>query len=549
MSAADSIPRLPATRGLFLIAMAAAILLAGGAVLAPSAVAKGWLTGFVFWSSAPIGATALALIHETTGGRWGVAAAPTLRLGCLCALILPLFFAVFAPFVGLVYPWARDVAPIAPDVSRLFLNATLFAVYGLIALVGWAVIAALLAAGRLGLLGVSLALVFHGVAISAVAVAWLLSLDPRFADSAFGAEIAVQQILLALAAVALIAPSRAIAVANGDIGALLFATALGAFYLGLMTFIVKWYGDQPDDAAWYLARAHGLPFAFLLGSLALGAAVPIVYLRVGARPGERASDAGRWAQHDAGRFCSRSLAGERGKRLGRPCGGRRRRCDGRPVAGARPGARPAICSPATARGESGSTRGADVTAGRNSRREARGDRLGSVVSTIAKFLLVGALAVVGAFFLAAPIDRRPNPGRGTISPTPASESHVPDEAREPPDIRAGTVAAILAGFLLFVVCAASGLVFFYRSRAHDATFVKVENFPAPRLQTLADGLAEPEIARQKADLERFRWLDSDHRAFQIPIEDAMRLVAARGAKAYDPVPGVVQGNAGGRSTP
>ncbi len=190
-----------------------------------------------------------------------------------------------------------------------------------------------------------------------------------------------------------------------------------------------------------------------------------------------------------------------------------------------------------------------MTAGRNSRREARGDRLGSVVSTIAKFLLVGALAVVGAFFLAAPIDRRPNPGRGTISPTPASESHVPDEAREPPDIRAGTVAAILAGFLLFVVCAASGLVFFYLSRAHDATFVKVENFPAPRLQTLADGLAEPEIARQKADLERFRWLDSDHRAFQIPIEDAMRLVAARGAKAYDPVPGVVQGNAGGRSTP
>jgi len=24
------------------------------------------------------------------------------------------------------------------------------------------------------------------------------------------------------------------------------------------TFIVKWYGGQPVDAAWYLARAHGL---------------------------------------------------------------------------------------------------------------------------------------------------------------------------------------------------------------------------------------------------------------------------------------------------
>jgi hypothetical protein len=275
MSSVESTPGLPASRRLFLVALAAAIVLAGGAVLFPSAVAKGWLVGIVFWSSAPIGAVALALIHETTGGRWGVAAAPTLRLGCLCAVILPVFFVLFMPFVGLVYPWAREAASNAPDVSRLFLNRPLFAVYGLTALVGWAVIAALLAAGRLGLLGVSLALVFHGVAISAVAVAWLLSLDPRFADSAFGTEIAVQQILLALAAVAALAPSRAVGVAKGDIGALLFATALGAFYLGLMTFIVKWYGDQPDDAAWYLARAHGWSFVFLLGALALGAAVPI----------------------------------------------------------------------------------------------------------------------------------------------------------------------------------------------------------------------------------------------------------------------------------
>ena len=496
------------------------------------------------------GQLALALIHETTGGRWGVAAAPTLRLGCLCALILPLFFAVFAPFVGLVYPWARDAAPIAPDVSRLFLNAPLFAVYGLIALVGWAVIAALLAAGRLGLLGVSLALVFHGVAISAVAVAWLLSLDPRFANSAFGAEIAVQQILLALAAVAVLAPSRAIAVANGDIGALLFATALGAFYLGLMTFIVKWYGDQPDDAAWYLARAHGLPFA-----------LPSGLARAGSRRSHRLACA--WERvrtnaramrlvglstmlgvflHDlwlanaasvsAALAAFAAVAAMAGLSLGLAPLLDRRFAPRRPR-----------------RGESRSTRGADVTASRNSRREARGDRRGSVVSTIAKFLLLGALAVVGAFFLAAPIDRRQNPARRPIGATPASESHVPDEApraaRHPGRDRSGDPGWISPLRRLRRV----GLVFFYRSRAHDATFVKVENFPAPRLQTLADGLAEPEIARQKADLERFRWLDRDHRAFQIPIEDAMRLVAARGAKAYDPVPGVVQDNAGGRSTP
>ena len=111
-----------------------------------------------------------------------------------------------------------------------------------------------------------------------------------------------------------------------------------------------------------------------------------------------------------------------------------------------------------------------------------------------------------------------------------------DDAREPAAIHAGAVAAILAGFLLFVVLVTIGLFAFYRREAQDASFVKVATFTAPRLQTLADGLPDPEIARQKADLDRRRWVDADHRVLQIPIEDAMALVAARGAEAYDPVP-------------
>jgi hypothetical protein len=107
---------------------------------------------------------------------------------------------------------------------------------------------------------------------------------------------------------------------------------------------------------------------------------------------------------------------------------------------------------------------------------------------------------------------------------------------EPPTIRAGAVAAIMAGFFLFVVLVAVGLFAFYQRRAHDASFVTVESFVAPRLQTLADGLADPEIARQKADLDGARWLDAGHHVFQISIEDTMRMVAARGATAYDPVP-------------
>ena len=107
MSAGDPRAGLRAPRGCLIVGLAAAVLLGGGALLRPSAVATGWLVGFAFWSSLPIGALALALIHETTGGRWGLAAAPTLRLFCLCALLLPLFFIVLAFSVPLIYPWTR----------------------------------------------------------------------------------------------------------------------------------------------------------------------------------------------------------------------------------------------------------------------------------------------------------------------------------------------------------------------------------------------------------------------------------------------------------
>jgi hypothetical protein len=266
----------PAPNALLLLGLAAAVLLAIGIVFAPRAVAWGWLVGFLVWSSAPVGAIVLALIHETTGGRWGLASAPALRLGALCALPLPIFFAFIFAGLKTLYPWANGGASTAPDVAQFYFNVPVFAAVGFVALIGWASIGAMLAIGAFGLLGASIALVFHGFAVSLTAVQWMLSIDLHYSDSAFGAEIAVQQVMLALAAIAVIQPRRAVEIADGDIGGLLFATSLGAFYLGLMTFIVKWYGDQPVDAAWYLARVHGLSAGFLVGAVLLGSVVPIV---------------------------------------------------------------------------------------------------------------------------------------------------------------------------------------------------------------------------------------------------------------------------------
>jgi hypothetical protein len=124
----DLVPRPTA---LLLMGLIAAFLLAIGVVFAPRAIAWGWLIGLLVWSSAKT-----------------------------------------------LYPWAVSGAATAPDVAHFYFNVPAFAMVGLVALIGWATIGALLAAGALGLLGASIALVFHGFAVSLVAVQWALSIDP-----------------------------------------------------------------------------------------------------------------------------------------------------------------------------------------------------------------------------------------------------------------------------------------------------------------------------------------------------------------------------------
>ncbi|HTY40942.1 MAG TPA: hypothetical protein VMH79_03620 [Thermoanaerobaculia bacterium] len=148
---------------------------------------------------------------------------------------------------------------------------------------------------------------------------------------------------------------------------------------------------------------------------------------------------------------------------------------------------------------------------------------------VAPAVLVGALAVAAVRLVLRTPSLVP-----AHAPTGTSDEER-ERSREEPAVREGVVAAVMAGFVVFVVVAAIGLSFFYKTLAHDAAFVPVQEFPAPRLQTLSDGVRDPEISKQQADLQHFRWIDRAHGVFQIPIERAMRLVAARGPKALDPI--------------
>ena len=162
--------------------------------------------------------------------------------------------------------------------SALFLNGGAFAARNLVGLVGLCGLAWFANKGRSRPLLAGLSLLFYAVFMNFAAFGWLLSLDPHFTSSSFGAQLIVQQFVSGLAFVALVQLSCEPASAWKDIGALLLATSLGQAYLALMAFIVFWYGDLPDQAAWYLRRTEHGWLWLEVAVVVVGAIGPVIAL-------------------------------------------------------------------------------------------------------------------------------------------------------------------------------------------------------------------------------------------------------------------------------
>jgi hypothetical protein len=241
------------------------------------ATARGWLLCFAFVAGIPVGSLVLLMIHRLTGGAWGFALATFLRPAALCIPVLAIAFVPLAIATHALYPWTGDATA-----ARLYLNVPAFVARGAVALIGWSVLGVIFGGNGGAPLLAALGLAFYGLTISLVSIDWFLSIDAHYTSTAFGATIAIQQILTALAAAALFAPGELRKRDLGDLAGLLIAALLGVVYLALMTFIVQWYGNLPDRAHWYLLRSQN-GWAFVLSGcvmLALAGFAMLLLLRV-----------------------------------------------------------------------------------------------------------------------------------------------------------------------------------------------------------------------------------------------------------------------------
>ncbi len=274
----------PRTRALFLLLILGAALGFAGMVafliFLPHEAAGGWLAGFVFCSSATIGSVFALMIHALTGGRWLSAFSDIFAAAAAATPVLGLLFIPVLVFLPHFYPWAANTHPPPEDVRSLYLNAPFFVGRSVGALCFWSFLGILLPrleGGRRVLAG-AIGLTIHAFIIGLIGVDWILSLQPEFWSSSFGATLAFTQFAAALAWVAVVSPRERDAMAIGDIGGLLLATLLGLLYLNFIAFLVTWYGNIPDRVFWFSFRERWPWMLIVWLTFVFGFVVPIFLL-------------------------------------------------------------------------------------------------------------------------------------------------------------------------------------------------------------------------------------------------------------------------------
>jgi len=118
---------------------------------------------------------------------------------------------------------------------------------------------------------------------------------------------------------------------------------------------------------------------------------------------------------------------------------------------------------------------------------------------------------------------------------------------ESADVATRTVIVAVSGFLAFTAIALALLFLYLKVSVPGALSpVRKASFPQPALQEHPREDLRRHEQRQRARLGGYGWVDRSKGLVRLPIEEAMRVIAARGAHAYDPLdpPGQAEGTVG-----
>jgi len=300
----ELVPELKRLQSTLMMAGGAGLVICAiGFVMNPAQFVRSFLPAYMWMLSMTLGSLALAMVHQVSGGAWGVVIR---RILGAATRTLPLLTVLFIPIaLGLhsLYPWA-DAAHVAEDPvlqwKQPYLNVPFFLVRAAIYFAVWNGIAYVLNKWSLEqdrtadnrytrnmrLLAAPgmVALIFT---VTFASVDWYMSLEPELFSTIYGfiygAAWALSALAFVIAMMAWLSVSepmkRIVAPLHfHDLGKLLLALVMLWSYFAFSQYLIIWSGNLPEEITWYLRRMHGGWGALIIAIGILHFAAPFLFL-------------------------------------------------------------------------------------------------------------------------------------------------------------------------------------------------------------------------------------------------------------------------------
>jgi len=279
-TAGEQIPELATVqRRAFIAGGAGAALSLVGWLTNPTQFFQSYLMGYMFVLGVSLGCLALAMIHQLSGGAWGVLVRRPMGAA---ARVLPLLTLLFLPIAfGMhhLYEWTHADVVAHDEVlqgKQLYLNTTFFLIRAAIYFGVWNLISYLLntwsleqdrtgdprLSKRMQLVS-GVGLVAYGLTITFASFDWMMSLEPHWFSTIYGVLIMGGQALTSMAFIIVVLvwlarrePLDKVLVPGyiHDLANLMLAFVMLWAYFSFSQYLIIWSGNLPEEIAWYLHR-------------------------------------------------------------------------------------------------------------------------------------------------------------------------------------------------------------------------------------------------------------------------------------------------------
>jgi hypothetical protein len=290
-------------RRCFIVGGAAAVLSLAGLFLNPTQFLQSYLMAYMWCLGATLGCLALGMVHQLSGGEWGVLIRRPIGAA---SRVLPILTVLFLPIaLGLhrLYVWSDPAHAAGDEILRhkqLYLNVPFFMARAAFYFLVWNALVYFLnrwsleqdrtgdprIARRMQKLSAG-GLVAYGLTITFASFDWLMSLDPHWYSTMYGVLVMGGQGLTAVALLTIVLvwlsrrpPLRAIVGPSHfhDLGNLMLAFTMLWAYFSFSQYLIIWAGNLPHEIAWYLHRSFTSWRLVALGLVLFHFVVPFVLL-------------------------------------------------------------------------------------------------------------------------------------------------------------------------------------------------------------------------------------------------------------------------------